>query len=237
MRIDAIRLLTVLAAVQVSCGKPSAADHDRARARMVARDLAGRGIEDPAVLTAMGRVLRHRFVAADDRRAAYADRPLAIGHDQTISQPYIVALMTELAELDAESRVLEVGTGSGYQAAVLAEIAGEVYTIEIIAALARRARATLAELGYDNIRFRTGDGYRGWSEAAPFDAIVVTAAPPRIPEPLKAQLARGGKLVLPVGSRRQALRVITRTATGFTNRMITDVIFVPMTGEAQPSER
>ncbi len=224
--------LLIAASLAVAGCKRSESDQARARVRMIERDLKGRGIADPRVLRAMARVPRHRFVRPGDQRAAYADRPLAIDQGQTISQPYIVALMTELARLDDRSKVLEIGTGSGYQAAVLAEIAGQVYTIEILAPLAEKARATLLELGYQNIQFRTGDGYRGWPEAAPFDAIVVTAAPPRVPPPLKEQLAIGGRLVLPVGERRQVLRRITRTETGFSDELVSDVWFVPMTGEA-----
>lgn len=200
---------------------------------MVADQLAARDVDDPAVLAAMRAVPRHAFVPAPQDVAAYADRPLPIGHRQTISQPYIVAIMTQLAELESGDRVLEIGTGSGYQAAVLAEIVDEVYTIEIVAPLAERARATLDALGYDNVRARTGDGYRGWPEAAPFDAILVTAAPPEIPAPLKEQLAVGARLVIPVGDDWQELRVVTRREDGFAEATVFPVRFVPMTGEAQ----
>jgi len=209
-----------------------AAVHDEARARMV-RAIAAMGIAGPAVLAAMARVPRHEFVPAEQQPFAYENRPLPIGERQTISAPGIVALMTELAALDRRKHVLEVGTGSGYQAAILAEIAGEVWTIEIVEPLAERARRTLARLGYRNVHTRVGDGYAGWPEAAPFDAILVTAAPAVIPGPLKEQLAPGGRLVIPVGELLQDLVVVTRTPTGFEERTVTGVRFVPMTGRAR----
>jgi protein-L-isoaspartate(D-aspartate) O-methyltransferase len=202
------------------------------REAMVTEQLAGRGIRNPAVLAAMRRVPRHEFVPAGVRPAAYHDRPLPIGEDQTISQPYIVALMTEAAEVRKGARVLEVGTGSGYQAAVLAELGAEVYSIEIVEPLARRAAATLARLHY-SVHLRTGDGYRGWPEAAPFDAVLVTAAPPAIPEPLKDQLGPAGRLVVPVGIDSQQLIVVRRAGGRFEESRIAPVRFVPMTGEAQ----
>jgi protein-L-isoaspartate(D-aspartate) O-methyltransferase len=204
-----------------------------ARAEMVTTQIAARGVLDRAVLAAMGKVPRHEFVPSEVAEMAYVDGPLPIGWRQTISQPYIVALMSELAAPRPGARVLEVGTGSGYQAAVLSELGAEVYSIEIIEPLARRAAATLARLGYASVHTRTGDGYRGWPEAAPFDAIVVTAAPAAVPEPLRQQLKIGGRLVLPVGTRAQELRVITRTAQGWDERKVIPVVFVPMTGEAQ----
>jgi protein-L-isoaspartate(D-aspartate) O-methyltransferase len=205
-----------------------------ARAEMVRAQIGARGIKNAAVLAAMERVPRHLFVPEDLRASAYDDRPLPIGHDQTISQPYIVGLMTELLELDGNDKVLEVGTGSGYQAAVAAEIAGQVYTIEIVAPLAAEARARLAELGYENVHVRTGDGYRGWAEQAPFDAVILTAAPSEIPQPLIDQLAVGGVLVAPVGDGQyQELMVIERTAKGLERKSVAPVRFVPMTGEAQ----
>ncbi|MGM0575411.1 MAG: protein-L-isoaspartate(D-aspartate) O-methyltransferase [Myxococcota bacterium] len=203
------------------------------RGEMVDADIAARGVRDPEVLAAMRAVPRHAFVPDRLDRLAYADRPLPIGHDQTISQPFIVAKMTELADLQAGDKVLEIGTGSGYQAAVLAEIADAVYTIEIVRPLGERARETLARLGYDDVHVRIGDGYQGWPEEAPFDAIVVTAAPPRIPAPLKEQLAVGGRLVIPVGDHRQELRVLTKTESGIEEHTVFGVRFVPMTGEAQ----
>jgi protein-L-isoaspartate(D-aspartate) O-methyltransferase len=181
----------------------------------------------------MRRVPRHSFVPSDLWGQAHSDRPLPIGHRQTISQPYIVALMTELVRPDPETKVLEIGTGSGYQAAVLAECAGQVYTIEILPELGRQAADLLKRLGYDTIHTRIGDGFDGWPEHAPFDAIVVTAAPPKIPQPLLDQLAVGGRLVIPVGRQSQNLVVVTRTADGFERRTVTPVRFVPMTGKAQ----
>ena len=203
------------------------------RDRMVSEQIEARGIRDERVLAAMRQVPRHRFVAGGDEREAYGDWPLAIGHQQTISQPYIVALMSELSEIEPGARVLEIGTGSGYQAAVLAAMGAEVWTIEIVASLAEQARELLAELGYDKVHCRFGDGYQGWPEEAPFDAVVVTAAPPAIPEPLKQQLKLGGRLVVPVGRVGQELVVVTRTETGFEQRSVIPVRFVPMTGEAQ----
>lgn len=198
------------------------------RARMVTEQIAARGVRNAAVLAAMSKVPRHEFVPARWREEAYADHPLPIGAGQTISQPYIVALMTELAAVGPGARVLEVGTGSGYQAAVLATLGAEVWTIEIVDSLARSAQATLARLGYDRVHARTGDGYRGWPEAAPFEAIIVTAAPPEVPAALLAQLAPGGRLVIPVGSAEQELQVHERTADGMRVRRVTPVRFVPM---------
>ena len=215
------------AAAQVAAD--TAADPRAAeRARMVSEQLRGRGIRDRRVLAAMGRVPRHRFVPPAFQEWAYADQPLPIGLGQTISQPYIVAYMTEAAEVSADDRVLEVGTGSGYQAAVLAELAREVYTIEIVPELAARARLVIDSLGYRNVQARTGDGYRGWPERAPFDAIVVTAAPDHVPPALVEQLAVGARMVIPVGTEDQEMRVITRTATGVSERRTLPVRFVPL---------
>ncbi len=205
----------------------------QARQRMVDRQLAARNIVDPGVLDAMGRVPRHRFVPAERRADAYDDRPLPIGHAQTISQPYIVAFMSQLAVIRPGDKVLEIGTGSGYQAAVLHALGAEVFTIEIVEPLAERSQALFTELGYDRIHVRHGDGYRGWPEQAPFDAVLITAAPPQIPEPLKQQLEIGGRLVVPVGKHVQDLVVVTRTDRGFKERNVLPVRFVPMTGEAQ----
>lgn len=197
----------------------------------------GRERLDPRVLDALGRVPRHRFVPAHLANVAYANRPLPIGHGQTISQPYIVALMTDLLRLRAGDRVLEIGTGSGYQAAVLAEMLGRnhphVYTMEIIEPLATRARQTLAREGYGQVRVRLGDGYHGWPEAAPFDAIVVTAAATHIPPPLLKQLKVGGRMVIPVGPQflTQYLLLVEKQADGkVTTRQILPVRFVPLTG-------
>lgn len=206
----------------------------REREEMVRRQLEGRDIDDPRVLEAMRRVPRHRFVPDELRDRSYNDRPLPIGNQQTISQPYIVALMTQLAEPEPSDRALDVGTGSGYQAAVLAELTGEVFSIEILESLAEEARERLCSLGYDNIRFQAGDGYQGWPEHAPFDLIVVAAAPDHVPQPLVDQLALGGKLVIPVGTRGgQNLLVIEKSPDGRIHRReVAPVAFVPMTGEA-----
>jgi len=217
---------------------PAGADADRfaeARRRMVAEQIAARGIADERVLAAMRSVPRHEFVPAERRDDAYEDFPIGIGHGQTISQPYIVALMTSLARVGSGARVLEVGTGSGYQAAVLAACGAEVWTIEIVEPLAERAKADLARLGFARVHVRSGDGYRGWPEVAPFDAIVVTAAPPSVPAPLLEQLAMGGRLVIPVGEigAIQSLEVHTRTERGIEVESVAPVRFVPMTGEAQ----
>jgi len=212
---------------------PPADPFEVRRLRMVATQIETRGVRDPCVLDAMRTVPRHEFVPPDQREEAYADRPLPIGFHQTISQPYIVALMTELARPRSDTKVLEIGTGSGYQAAVLAACAKEVYTIEIVPELGERSAELLASRGHDTVHPRVGDGYDGWPEEAPFDAIVVTAAPPRIPQPLLDQLAPGGRLVAPVGSGYQNLVVVTRTEDGFSRRTVTPVRFVPMTGKAQ----
>ncbi len=205
-----------------------------ARERMIAETIIARGVSDSLVLAAMRAVPRHLFVPAAMRPHAYADQPLPIGADQTISQPYIVALMTELLDLRPGEKVLEIGTGSGYQAAVLAEITDRVYSIEIIASLAASAEERLLRLGYESVKVRAGDGYRGWPEAAPFDAIIVTAAPDHVPEPLVAQLAPGGRLVIPVGGFSQDLMLIERGLDGrLRKRSIIPVRFVPMTGEAE----
>ncbi|MCC6850568.1 MAG: protein-L-isoaspartate(D-aspartate) O-methyltransferase [Deltaproteobacteria bacterium] len=198
---------------------------------MVDEQIAARGVADPAVLAAMRRVPRHEFVPAPRRAEAYGDHPLPIGAGQTISQPYIVALMTELAAAGPRARVLEIGTGSGYQAAVLAALGADVYTIEIVPSLAASAAATFARLGYRSIHARQGDGYHGWPEAAPFAAIVVTAAPPSPPPALIEQLAPGGRLVVPIGVADQELQVYEKGADGGVRvRRVTPVRFVPMTG-------
>ena len=201
---------------------------------MVHRQLRARDITDASVLDVMGRVPRHHFVSDDLDHQAYDDHPLPIGHGQTISQPYIVALMTQLAKPRAVSRALDIGTDSGYQAAILAELCKEVYSIEIVEALANDAPKRLTELGYKNITVRAGDGYRGWPEHAPFDVIIVAAAPDHVPQPLVDQLAPGGRLVLPVGSYPQNLMVIEKRKDGTVDRKtVAPVMFVPMTGEAQ----
>jgi protein-L-isoaspartate(D-aspartate) O-methyltransferase len=201
---------------------------------MVETQIVARGVRDPRVLEAMRTVPRHAFVDAAQSSQAYEDHPLPIAGNQTISQPYIVALMTELLELVPNETVLEIGTGSGYQSAVLSTLAREVYTIEIVPELARSAAAKLKERGYANVRVKEGDGYRGWPEHAPFDAIIVTAAPERIPQPLLDQLAVGGRMVIPVGGFFQELKVFTKDRNGkISEKDILPVRFVPMTGEIE----
>ncbi|MFQ6039681.1 MAG: protein-L-isoaspartate(D-aspartate) O-methyltransferase [Candidatus Poribacteria bacterium] len=203
------------------------------REKMVDRQIKARGVKDKAVLTAMRKTPRHLFVPPDMLNSAYDDSPLPIGHGQTISQPYIVALMTEALRLKGDSKALEIGTGSGYQTAILAELAATVYTIEIVEPLVKPAQELLKSLGYQNIFFRYGDGYDGWPEEAPFDAIMVTAAPKRIPEPLVEQLAVGGRMVIPVGDYHQDLVLLIKTERGVQEKDITAVRFVPMTGKAE----
>jgi protein-L-isoaspartate(D-aspartate) O-methyltransferase len=225
-----------LAAAVAACGsQPVSEPHPRAAAReaMVKQQLEGRGIRDPLTLRAMRAVPRHEFVPTELADEAYADHPLPIGHSQTISQPYVVAFMTEALGLVGGERVLEVGTGSGYQAAVLAEIAAEVYSIEIVPELGEQARERLARLGYANVHVRVGDGYAGWPDAAPFDAVIVTAAAPRVPEPLKQQLREGGRMILPVGDELQELVVLTRHGDEWREQSVLPVRFVPMTGEVR----
>ena len=232
----ALTLIGLVACLgSVVCSRAGGATDDWAKLResMVRRQIAARGIDDPKVLEVMASVPRHEFVPEKMRELAYADHPLPIGEGQTISQPYIVAYMTDQLRLEGDERVLEIGTGSGYQAAVLAGLCKEVYTIEIVESLARRAEKDLARLGYDNVHVRHGDGYRGWPDQAPFDAIIVTAAPGRIPQPLVDQLAVGGRMVLPVGDYFQELILITRDEEGVQQQRLIGVRFVPMTGEVQ----
>jgi len=203
-----------------------------ARKRMVEEQIAARGVLDPPLLAVMGSVPRHLFVPADDLAWAYADGPLPIGYGQTISQPYIVALMTELLQVESTNRILEVGTGSGYQAAVLGQMAAEVHTIEVIPELAAQAARTLTGLGYTNVHVHAGDGSLGWPQAEPYDGILVAAAAPSAPQPLLDQLADGGRLVIPVGSRGyQQLEVWKRTGQEFEHRIDLGVAFVPLRGE------
>ena len=247
MRLGAALLLSAAAGAclqQAPQPTPEAGPESRServaeRRAMVDRQLRPRGIADPAVLDALGAVPRHVFVPSGLAASAYADTALPIGLRQTISQPYIVAYMTEAAALRPGARVLEIGTGSGYQAAVLAEVASRVYTIEIVAVLAAAARTRLAGLGYDNVEVRAGDGYRGWPEEAPFDAILVTAAPDHVPAALVEQLAPGARLVLPVGpdGALQAMTIVTKGAGGAVTEQTFPVRFVPMTGEAQSGRR
>jgi protein-L-isoaspartate(D-aspartate) O-methyltransferase len=200
------------------------------RARMVSDQIKSRGVRDPNVLRAMIETPRHLFVPAALRLQAYEDHPLPIGHGATISQPFIVAFMTELLQTNKHHRVLEIGTGSGYQAAILSQLAAEVFSIEIVPELAQSAARTLQELGYANVRVRQGDGYKGWPEQAPFDRIMVTAAPPEVPEALIAQLAPSGRLLAPVGaSRVQELVLIEKSADGrIHRRSVDEVSFIPM---------
>lgn len=220
-----------------SCTQAAGTNHFAAnRMRMVQEQLTGLGrdITNARVLAVMGKVPRHEFVPDDQRALAYEDRPLPIGYGQTISQPYIVALMTERLEPRLTDRVLEVGTGSGYQAAVLAELVREVYTIEIIEPLAKRAETDLKRLGYTNIFVRAGDGYQGWPEVAPFDAIIVTCAPEQVPQPLVAQLKDGGRIVIPIGpAENQQLVLLRKQGSRLEKSEVIPVRFVPMTGEVQ----
>lgn len=222
--------------VKVPALPDETAEQHQARQRMIDRDLRRRGVRDRRVLEAMARVPRHQFVPPDQIPYAYEDRPLPIGHGQTISQPYIVAFMTELARPRPESKALDIGTGSGYQAAILAELCKEVYSIEILDPLAQEAKKRLEDLGYKNITVRTGDGYLGWPDKAPFDLILVAAAPDHVPKPLVDQLAPGGRLVIPVGRHwwSQELLVIEKQPDGtIQQRSVATVAFVPMTGKAQ----
>ena len=232
------RFLSLLVGLWAPLGGAVAAtelDYAAARTRMVEQHLASpwRGISDPAVLRAMATVPRHEFVPAEVQPYAYDDRPLPIGYAQTISQPYVVAFMTEKLQPKNTDRVLEIGTGSGYQAAILSALVNEVYSIEIVEPLARRAQGDLARLGYDNVRLRHGDGYKGWPEAAPFDAIIVTCAPDHVPQPLIDQLRDGGRMIIPVGERNdQMLYLLKKRGAELQREAVLPVRFVPMTGAA-----
>ena len=199
---------------------------------MVKMQIESRGITDKSVIAAMRKVERHLFVPEEHIQQAYGDHPLPIGYGQTISQPYIVAFMTEILKLDKSSKVLEVGTGSGYQAAILAEICDSVYTVEIVEELGSRARQLFEELGYTNIKVRTGDGYEGWHEYSPYDAIIVTCAPTHIPDPLKDQLKEGGRMIIPLGERYvQELVLLTKKNDTLRQSSVLPVRFVPMVDE------
>lgn len=234
IRAGARRTLTAAAALAAVAAVVAVQEPDFARMRreMVQTQLRARGIKDQAVLRAMAKVPRHEFVPESLRGEAYADRPLPIGEGQTISQPYIVALMTETARIKRGRQVLEIGTGSGYQAAVLAELTPKVYTIEILPSLAKRAAATLKRLGYRSVEVRTGDGYQGWKEHAPFQAIIVTCAPEHIPQPLVEQLAEGGRMVIPVGEQDapqgQQLLLVEKHNGKVKVSSIAPVLFVPL---------
>lgn len=219
---------TLASAAGCSSGEPV---YDKLRETMVREQIVSRGISDESVIAAMRKVPRHRFVQKEHKGIAYIDSPLPIGEEQTISQPYIVALMTESLGIGPGARVLEVGTGSGYQAAVLSEIADSVFTIEILPTLADRAAALLDSLGYGNVKVRTGDGYDGWPEKEPFDGIIVTAAAPKVPPLLEQQLRIGGRMVIPVGNFPQNLHVYEKRDSGLELLSSVSVRFVPMTGK------
>jgi protein-L-isoaspartate(D-aspartate) O-methyltransferase len=206
-------------------------DFKAMREKMVETQIQARGVKDSRVLSALRKVERHRFVPKEYLDSAYSDQPLPIGEGQTISQPYIVALMTELLELKGGEKVLEIGTGSGYQAAILAELAKEVYSIEIVETLASIAKNRLSEMGYQNVKVKAGDGYLGWPEVAPFDVIIITCAPDHIPKPLIEQLKEGGRMVVPVGTYAQELKKIVKRSGKIETTDVIPVVFVPMTGE------
>ncbi len=224
----------VVLAVLLTGSAAASSAFKAARQSMVDRQIRDRGVSDDKVLDAMNRVPRHRFIPEKMAGQAYVDHPLPIGEGQTISQPYIVALMTEKLGLTRNSRVLEIGTGSGYQAAVLAEIAGKVFTMEIKKKLYEQSTQVLQSLGYKNVKTRLGDGYFGWADAAPFDGIMITAAVDHIPPPLLEQLKDGGRLILPLGNpfRYQNLVLVTKKNDDYIVKQITGVLFVPMTGQA-----
>jgi protein-L-isoaspartate(D-aspartate) O-methyltransferase len=204
-------------------------DYEILRKQMVDNQIIARGVQDERVLSAMSKVPRHLFVGEDQQHEAYNDHPLPIGEDQTISQPYMVALMTELMRLDGSEKVLEIGTGSGYQTAILAELVKEVYTVEIVERLAITARRILDELGYKNIKFKIGDGYDGWEKYAPYNAIIVTCGPSDVPQPLMDQLAEGGKLVIPIGYGFQTLAILENINGELQKTESIECRFVPMT--------
>jgi protein-L-isoaspartate(D-aspartate) O-methyltransferase len=244
VKVHSILIFILIYAFSPGCGgdrRSATLDSERdfkaMREKMVETQIKSRGVKDERVLSAMLRVERHRFVPREYESKAYEDRPLPIGEDQTISQPYIVAIMTELLALKGDERVLEVGTGSGYQAAILAELVREVYTIEIIETLANSSKDLLLSLGYKNIHVKAGDGYLGWPEAAPFDAIIVTCAPDHIPKPLLEQLKEGGRMVVPVGTYSQELKKIVKRSGKIETTDVLPVIFVPMTGEGVKQKR
>ena len=221
--------------VNAGCHEKQAAGNDfvSERQRMVQEQLMPRGIHEERVLAAIAKVPREEFVPPEARAASYTDQPLPIGYGQTISQPFVVAFMTEQLQLKRDDRVLEIGTGSGYQAAILAELTAEVYTIEIIEPLAKNAEATLARLGYKNVQVKAGDGYKGWPEHAPFDAVIVTCAPSHVPPPLVDQMKEGGRMIIPVGGLgEQELYLLEKKNGQLEQRAVLPVRFVPMAGEA-----
>jgi len=250
MHVESARWLLALCLAAAGCNaeqpaapavtvRPAVESFATEREEMVQLQLKRRGITNEQVLAAMTRVPRHELVPAELQSRAYDDQPLPIGHDQTISQPYIVAFMTQVLQPQPDDTVLEVGTGSGYQAAVLGELVKEVCTIEIVEPLGRRATADLARLGYTNVLVRVGDGYQGWPERAPFDAIIVTCSPDHIPQPLIDQLKDGGRMIIPVGDirRGQELILLKKRGAEIVRRAVLPVRFVPMTGRAQERER
>ena len=229
--ISSLKILFTLLVINLSACAQDSIDYHRARQDMVNSQIISRGITDTRVIRAMKKVERHLFVPRQFMKLAYGDHAMAIGEGQTISQPYIVALMTDMLDLKPDMKVLEIGTGSGYQAAILAEIVDHVYSIEIVEALGLRSKKLLSELGYSNITLRIGDGYKGWQEFAPFDAIIVTCSPSDIPEPLKEQLKEGGKLIIPVGDRGvQQLVLIRKNKGKLSTKIVSSVRFVPMLG-------
>lgn len=226
-------LMGILEEGRAGMNQPDRHSRQVERDWMVKTQIMGRGITDPRVVAAMRRVPRHHFIPDAEAEDAYGDFPLPIGFEQTISQPFIVAYMTDALKLQPGEKVLEIGTGSGYQAAILAELGVHVFTIEIVQPLAQLARDNLSKLGYDHVWVRAGDGYQGWPEERPFDAIIITAAPDHIPSPLLEQLAVGGRLILPVGGHSQNLVLIRRTEKGYERIELLGVRFVPMTGQAE----
>jgi len=238
-----MRLYLIILLLYLSCGQQKSTNskddkmYEKLRHSMVREQIERRGVEDESVLEAMRKVPRHKFVPDNLIKYAYSDEPLPIGEEQTISQPYIVAYMTEQLQLKSTDRVLEIGTGSGYQAAVLAEIADSVYTIEIVDVLAKRAAVTLKKLNYNNVVVKSGDGYNGWLEYAPFDKIIITAAPKKIPQPLIDQLKIEGRMILPLGDFAQDLVLIRKGDKGTVHKNLIPVRFVPMTGEIEKVER
>lgn len=230
--LNLVTLPVTLGLVMTSATASSIDERATEREKMVKIQIEQRGVKDQAVLKALLAVPRHKFVSNDMQRAAYADSPLPIGYKQTISQPYIVGFMSEAAQIKRTDKVLEIGTGSGYQAAVLSHLANQVYTIEIVEPLGRSAEKLLKELKYKNVHVKVADGYKGWSSAAPFDVIFVTAAPNHIPQPLIDQLKMGGRFIIPVGEGRQHLVRMKKTPAGLQEESLLPVSFVPMTGIA-----
>ena len=237
LEVRSVTQFLILAAIAVTgCGQtaPSVSEFAAQRQRMVERQLKARGIKDERVLAAMGKVPREEFVPQELHAVSYDDGPLPIGYDQTISQPYIVAFMTEELRLKPSDRVLEIGTGSGYQAAILAELVSEIYSVEIVEPLARAAKATLQRLAYKNVHVKVSDGYKGWPEAAPFDAIIVTCAPNKVPQPLIDQLKDGGRMIIPVGERfAQQLYLLEKKNGQLKESATLPVRFVPMAHEGE----